>query len=124
MIPVQFFAGTVVKDGELRYTSNGTPVGTVRIAVNDNKKNDSGQWENIRSLFLHVQGFDTTGEILGGLKQGAQVGIEGKLETQTWDDNGVKKSMIVLKAYSVYTRLTTTQNNNNPADNFDDTPPF
>ena len=54
MIPYQHFPGRLVSDPELRFTSNGKPCSTFRLACSDSRKTPTGEWETTNQLFIQV----------------------------------------------------------------------
>ena len=83
--------GNVGQDPELRRTSSGTPVTTLRIATNhhapdaDGKMIEHTEWHNVvvwaRQAELCAQ----------YLSKGRTVFVEGRLHTRSWDDAGGQK---------------------------------
>lgn len=86
-----FLIGNLTKDPVLRETSKGTSVATVDVATNRAYKNSSGvQQEDAE--FTKVVAWGKLAEIFDQLLQkGTKVFIEGRLKTNSWDDeNGVR----------------------------------
>jgi single-strand DNA-binding protein len=76
--------GRLVKDGELRYNQIGTGIYRNTIAVNRKFKKDE-------SDFISVVAFKQTGELMANhLKKGDQVGIEGHIQTGSYEKDGHK----------------------------------
>jgi len=72
-------AGRLAKDGELRYTSSGTALVTVSVAVDDSK---AGEGE---TTWVRVGHFGADSEDLRSrLVKGAQVYVEGRLRLNAW----------------------------------------
>ena len=81
--------GYMVADVVMKYTPQGTPVATLRVAVNSGK-NKSGVKE---TLFIDSVVFGKTAENCDKyLKKGDPVLIEGKLRERKWESEGEKKS--------------------------------
>lgn len=88
--------GNVTRDSELRSTPSGTKVLNFGIAVNDRRKNASGEWEDYANFFECTM-FGKRAEALANyLKKGAKVAIEGRLHYSSWEDreSGQKRSKV------------------------------
>jgi len=78
--------GNVTRDIELRYTPGGKAVCDLGIAVNDRRKDASGQWVD-ETTFVDVTLFERQAEVAAEyLKKGSSVLIEGKLKLEQWTD--------------------------------------
>jgi len=84
--------GRLGADPEVRYTSNGTPVASFRIATSESWTNKDGVREE-RTEWHRIVAWRKLGEICGEyLSKGKQVYIEGRLQTREWEDrDGVKR---------------------------------
>ncbi|RKW71779.1 single-stranded DNA-binding protein [Galactobacter caseinivorans] len=71
-----------------------------RLAFNDSKYNN-GQWETTKTFFVDAAGWEHLAERGAELRQGDQVYVEGRLETQHWEQDGQKRS----KPYLVLRQL-------------------
>jgi single-strand DNA-binding protein len=87
--------GNLGKDPEIKYTQSGTPVATVSLATNESFKDKSGNWQD-RTEWHTLTMWSRLAEIAGEyLKKGSKVYVEGRLQTDSWDDkqSGQKKYM-------------------------------
>lgn len=84
--------GNLGRDPEIRYTQDGKAVTSFSIATTD-KWRDKATGENREKTEWHrVVAFDRLGEICGEyLSKGKQVYIEGRLQTRSWEKDGVTK---------------------------------
>lgn len=91
--------GRVTKDVELKRTPNGIPVVTFDLAV-DRPKNNEGKKE---TDFLRIVAWQKLAENCAKyLKKGRQVGVEGRIQTRSYDTNeGNKKYVVEIVANSV-----------------------
>ena len=81
--------GNLTRDIELRYTTSGMAVGESSVAVNDRRKNQSGEWVD-EATFVEVKFFGRTAEIAGEyLSKGSPIHIEGKLKLDTAVEEGI-----------------------------------
>jgi single-strand DNA-binding protein len=87
--------GNLTRDPELRYTSSGTAVTDVGLAVNDRYKNAKGEWVD-QPTFVDVTLWARTAEVASEyLSKGSPVLIEGRLKLDTWETNdGQKRSKL------------------------------
>ncbi|MHB8409577.1 MAG: single-stranded DNA-binding protein [Acidiferrobacterales bacterium] len=78
--------GRLGKDPEVRYAPNGGAVANLSIATSESWKDKDGQKQE-RTEWHNVVLFNRLAEIAGEyLKKGAQVFIEGRLQTRKWQD--------------------------------------
>ena len=88
--------GNLTRDIELRYTTSGMAIGEVGIAVNDRRKNQSGEWID-EATFVDVKFFGRTAEIAGEyLSKGSPVHLEGRLKLDMWEKDGQKRSKLYV----------------------------
>ncbi|MBN1912171.1 MAG: single-stranded DNA-binding protein [Pirellulales bacterium] len=87
--------GNVTRDPELRYIPSGTAVIDLGMAVNDRRKNASGEWVE-ETTFVDVTLWGRTAEVAGEyLSKGAPVLIEGRLKLDQWENKeGQKQSKL------------------------------
>lgn len=90
--------GNLVADPELRYTPKGTAVTDLRLAVNRVRSNEQGQRQE-ETTYLDVTLWARQAEIACQyLNKGRAVFIEGRLQTETWEDknSGQKRSKLKI----------------------------
>lgn len=94
--------GNLTRDPELRSTAGGTAVLSFGIAVNDRRKNASGQWEDVPNFFECVT-FGNRALALGDiLDKGMKVAIAGKLHHYSiWEKDGQKHSKVDIIANDI-----------------------
>lgn len=86
--------GNLGADPELRYTSNGAPVATFRIATNETWINRDGQKEE-KVEWHRIVAWGKLAEICGEyLHKGSQVYIEGRIRSRSWEDRDGNKRYI------------------------------
>ena len=89
--------GNLVQDPEVRRTSTGVAVSTLRVAVNESYQSKSGERVE-RAVFLDVDVWDRQAEICQQyLSKGSPVFIEGRLQLDTWEDRETKEKRSRLK---------------------------
>ncbi len=90
--------GNLGKDPELRYTSSGVAVATFSIATSDSWKDQEGNQQE-RTEWHNIVAWRKLAEICGEwLKKGRRVYIEGRLQTRSYEKDGVKKYMTEVVA--------------------------
>lgn len=93
----------VTEDPVLRFTQSGKAVLNIRLAFNDSKYDDQQQkWITTRTFYVDGTAWEQTAERLDKqLKKGDQVYVNGRLETQSWEQDGQKRSKPVLNVQTV-----------------------
>src|SRR6478752_2618912 len=93
--------GNLTKDPELRHTGGGTPVCSLRIAVNGRRRDESGNWAD-KPNYFSVSVFGNQAESCAQyLAKGRPVAIDGRLEWREWGKDGVKREAVEIVADSV-----------------------
>jgi single-strand DNA-binding protein len=78
--------GRLGRDAEARFTPKGTKYATFTLAVNRNWKSAEGEWREMTDWFM-VNAWGKLGEFCAQyLKKGRLVFLEGRLQTDRWDD--------------------------------------
>lgn len=84
MINNTTLVGRLVKDVDLRYTSNGTATGTFTLAVNRNFKNAAGE---IEADFINCVIWRKAAENFANFtRRGSLVGITGRIQTRNYEN--------------------------------------
>ena len=94
--------GRLTRDPEVRYTqTNNTLVASFSLAVN---RRFARQGEERNADFFNIVAWSKTGEFCSKyFKKGQQVGIIGRLQTRTWDDDkGTKHYITEVIAEEAY----------------------
>jgi single-strand DNA-binding protein len=74
--------GRLTKDGDLKYSESGTAIYKNSIAVNRKFKKDEAD-------FINLVAFQKTAELMANhLTKGDQVGIEGHIQTGSYEKDG------------------------------------
>ena len=90
--------GNLTKDPELRYTPAGTPVATLRLAINSSFKGQDGQRKE-ETCFVNVVVWSKQAEICNQyLKKGRSVFVEGRLIFRSWEAEGKTRSLLEVRA--------------------------
>lgn len=89
MINRSILVGRLTKDPELRYTASGVAVATFTLAVNRQFSNSQGEKE---ADFISVVAWRQLAELAANyLKKGSQCGLEGRLQSRSFDNKEGKR---------------------------------
>ncbi|MFD1706060.1 single-stranded DNA-binding protein [Siminovitchia sediminis] len=81
--------GRLTKDPDLRYTPNGVPVANFTLAVNRTFTNQQGERE---ADFINCVVWRRQAEnVANYLKKGSLAGVDGRLQTRSYDDQDGKR---------------------------------
>ncbi|MBF0272023.1 MAG: single-stranded DNA-binding protein [Magnetococcales bacterium] len=79
--------GNLGVDPEVRFTQDGKPVATLKIATSESWKDQQGQMQE-KTEWHRVVAFGRVAEIAQQyLRKGSKLYIEGQLQTRKWTDN-------------------------------------
>lgn len=93
MINNVVLVGRLVADPELKYTTGGMPVAKFRLAVDRGMKGEDGKSQ---VDFLNIVAFQKTAELVNQyLDKGAVAGIEGRIQTRSWEGQDGKRNYAV-----------------------------
>lgn len=97
-----FLMGRLTKDPELRYTTSGSPVVNIRLAVNRVFRNQSGEQKE-EVCFVPVVVWGKQAEAVGEyVKKGDPIFVEGRLQSRSWEtEDGQKRSALEVVALRV-----------------------
>jgi single-strand DNA-binding protein len=95
--------GNLTADPELRSTGSGTPVCSLRVAVNGLRKDQSGNWVD-KPNYFNVVVWGAQGQNCANyLSKGRPVAVDGRLDWREWEakDGSGKRSTIEIVADTV-----------------------
>ena len=94
--------GNLTRDPELRHTPGGTPVCSLRIAVNSRRKDETGQWVD-KPNYFSISVFGNQAESCAQyLSKGRPVAVDGRLDWREWQaQDGGKRESVEIVAESV-----------------------
>ena len=98
MLPKVHGEFRVVADPELRFSPSGVAVGSMRMVANSRKKDEStGEWVDDKVCWLKATAFKKVAENMAeSFVKGDLVVIEGRLQTEEWEKDGVKHQSYVV----------------------------
>jgi len=87
--------GNLTRDPEIRYLPSGMAVCDVGLAVNERRKNSSGEMID-ETTFVDMTAWGRTAEVMSEyLSKGSPTLIEGRLKLDSWEgQDGQKKSKL------------------------------
>lgn len=84
--------GRLTKDVELRYTTSDVAVANFSLAVNRDFKNQNGETE---TDFINCVAYRKLAETISKyVKKGDKLGVDGRLQTRTYENNEGKKVFV------------------------------
>jgi single-strand DNA-binding protein len=93
--------GRLTREPELRHLPSGSPVLELGLAVNGRQKDDAGNWVD-KPNFFDVKVYGNQAEMLSQhLAKGRRVGIDGRLDWRSWEQDGQKRSKVDVVAFQV-----------------------
>jgi single-strand DNA-binding protein len=95
--------GNCTRDPELRYTNNGMQIATFGVALNQRKRNDSGQWEDGETSYFDVTCFRELAEnVAESVSKGTRIIVSGTLKQRSWETpDGDRRSKVEVIADEV-----------------------
>jgi len=84
--------GNVGNDPEVRYMPNGNAVANISVATSDTWKDRNTGDQQERTEWHRVVFFNRLAEIVEQyVKKGSKLYLEGRLQTRSWEQDGVKR---------------------------------
>ena len=85
--------GNLVKDVDLRYTKNGTPVATFAVAATTTYKGQTGEAKEL-TAFVNCVAWGKNGEYMSQFMKGQKVFVQGRLQTRSYEAQDGSKRYI------------------------------
>lgn len=87
--------GRLTRDPELRHTQGGTAVANIGMAVNRKWSQNGEPKESV--CYVDLKAWGKTAELLNQyLEKGDPLHVEGRLESESWEKDGEKRSKLVV----------------------------
>lgn len=92
MVNKAILVGNLGRDPEVSYTPSGTAVAKFSVATSERwKDKNTGEMQE-RTEWHRITAFGRLGEICGEyLSKGRQVYIEGRIQTSSWEKDGITR---------------------------------
>ncbi|MFI9304811.1 single-stranded DNA-binding protein [Kitasatospora aureofaciens] len=102
-LPTLTGVGRVVADPELRFTPAGHAVARVRLVFQNRRLNSqTQQWEDGDTLWIDGTAWNQLAEhVAETLTQGMEVLVTGDPRTESWEQDGQKRSKVSLTIRSI-----------------------
>ena len=94
--------GNLTRDPDVRATgTSGMKVARLGIAVNERRRDRNGQVQEF-PVFVDVDAWDKLAELCGQfLVKGSPVLVEGRLQMDTWEKDGVRHQKLKVRALTI-----------------------
>ncbi len=93
--------GNLTRDPELRQTPNGQSVCSFSLALNRSYKAADGEWQEATD-YIDVVAWATLAERVSQyLTKGRRCLVQGRLQSRSWEQDGVKRSKVEVLANDV-----------------------
>lgn len=101
--------GRLTRDAELKYTPSGSAVASMSVAINKRRKNGE-QWVDEAHFFDVVLWGKSAEGLAPYLTKGKQIGVDGELRQNRWQQDGQNRSKVEIVANSLQLLGGTTTN--------------
>ncbi|HET8708767.1 MAG TPA: single-stranded DNA-binding protein [Candidatus Saccharimonadales bacterium] len=93
--------GNLTRDPELRSTPSGQNVCSFSLALNRSYKDSSGEWQEATD-YIDITAWGPLGERVNQyLSKGRRCLVQGRLQSRSWEQDGVKRSKVDVLANDV-----------------------
>ncbi len=94
--------GNLTRDPDVRAVgTGGMKVARLGLAVSERRKDRNGQVQD-NPVFVDVDAWDKLAELCGQyLKKGSPVLVEGRLQMDSWEKDGIRHSKLKVRAVTV-----------------------
>lgn len=93
--------GNLTRVPELRQTPAGQSVVSFSLALNRSYKDSSGEWQEATDYVDLVAWGTLAEQVQERLSTGSRVLVAGRLQSRSWEQDGVKKSKLEVLATDV-----------------------
>lgn len=90
-VNMAFLVGNVTQQPEFKYAQSGTPVLRFSVATNESVKQQDGSYNDVPTYHNIVMFGKIAEATAKNLAKGMKVAIEGKIDNQSYEKDGVKK---------------------------------
>lgn len=94
--------GNLTRDPDVRTVgTSGMKVARLGLAVNERRRDRSGQIQDY-PVFIEIDAWDKLAELCGQyLAKGRSIFVEGRLQMDTWEKDGVKHQKLKVRASTI-----------------------
>ncbi len=105
-LPQLTAVGNLTRDPELRFLADGTPVASLTVACSKSKKDDTGNWQTLATVYLDCNLWRADAEAAAEqLRKGDRVTVTGNLIVREWEGKDGKKGKSVEVDYPVVAKV-------------------
>lgn len=88
-------SGNLGRDAELRQTQSGSAVLSFSVAVNERRRNQAGEWEDVASWVDCTVFGNRASSVAPYLAKGTKVSVQGRLRQRSWQaKDGTSRSKL------------------------------
>lgn len=92
-------SGNATRDPELKTFESGSKVAKLGLAVNRSRKDPNGDGYIEEASFFDVEVFGNYADVIfAKVRKGDAIVVHGRLEQQSWETDGQKRSKVVVIA--------------------------
>lgn len=92
--------GRLTRDADLKYTNSGQAVSNISLAVNQRRRRDN-EWIDEAHFFDCVLWGKSAEALNSYLVKGKQVGVEGQLRQNRWEQEGRTRSKVEISVNNI-----------------------
>lgn len=108
--------GNLTRDPELRQTPGGQNVCSFSLALNRSYKDQTGEWQEVTD-YVDIVAWGPLGErVAQYLHKGSRSLVQGRLQSRSWEQEGVKRSKVEVLAGDVTFLDSRSESGNESAD--------
>ena len=95
--------GNCTRDVDLSFSNNGNAIAALGIAINNRKRDASGEWVDGDPQFFDIKVFgDMAENVASTIEKGTRIIVTGRLNYSTWENkDGDKRSKVEVIADSI-----------------------
>lgn len=108
--------GNLTRDAEVTYTPGGMAIAKMSIAVNRKVKSGDGWADEVSYFDLQLFGKQAEG-LKPYLLKGKKIGVDGYLKQERWEQEGQKRSRVVINANDIELLSPRENSGNNSGNN-------
>lgn len=105
-------SGGITRDPEIKYTNNGTAVLKINLGCSESRKQQDGSYTK-KSHYFEISVWGKFAETLEKkLTKGTKILCSGSLEFQEWEQDGQKRSKVLINSNFIQILSSNNQANN------------
>lgn len=93
--------GNLTRNPEIRQTPTGQDVCTFSLALNRNYKDGNGEWQEATDYIDVIAWGNLAQQVNERLSVGNRALVDGRLQSRSWEQDGVKRNKVEVLAHDV-----------------------